>query len=81
MTPKIGDAYDRYMTRVTMARQRGWPEADIIAELKRERSTIRPRAESRYRDLATDRNIYKKREVMRAAQECIDAIDYSDSGE
>lgn len=68
-------SYARYMAKVTMAQGRGYSVEAIIAELQRERSTIQPRCIMKQATLATDRNIYKKREAARAAQECIQAID------
>ncbi len=63
------------MSKVVQARDAGYSDKVIIDELQRERSTIYPRCIMKQAVLATDRNIYKKREAARAAQECIQAID------
>jgi len=67
-------AYDRYKTKVQMARNAGFSDRAIIDELNREMESIKPRCIMKQMTLAQDRNIYKKREVARAAQECINAI-------
>jgi hypothetical protein len=69
------DAYVRYMQRVKFAQSKGYSDSSIIQELTQERTTILPRCVMKQATLAMDRNIYKKREAARAAQECIAAID------
>lgn len=73
--PVIGDAYDRYMARIRKAQNAGYSNFAIIQELQHERATLQPRAMMKAATLAQDRNIYKKREAMRAANECSTAID------
>ena len=75
MTPQIGDAYERYMRKITVARGAGYSDKELVGALLAERLTIMPRAEIKAATLAKDRNPYKAREAMRAARECIDAID------
>lgn len=67
--------YNEYMTKVTLARRAGYSNKVIVEELMRERDSIMPRCVMKQATLATDRNIYKRREVARLAWECIKAID------
>lgn len=75
MTAEQDDIYHRYKTKAWMAKNHGYSSEDIIKEFLNEKESILSKARQRAIILSTDRNIYKKREVMRAANECIEAID------
>jgi hypothetical protein len=63
------------MKKVKEAQAFGYPNEQIIRELQHEHSTLEGRARMIAATLAMDRNIYKKREALRAAEECRRAID------
>lgn len=67
--------YDRYMSKVFIARGMGANENMIIAELLREREVITSRCLSKQAALVNERTPYKAREAKRMADECIAAID------
>lgn len=73
--PVIGDAYERYMKRVKAALEIGLKPYQIIQELKREKASLKGRATVKAATLVTDPNPYKKREAIRAAHECMTAIE------
>ena len=75
MNKSFEETSGRYWKKVLIARAKGYSDKAIVNELQRERFTIMPRCIMKQATLATDRNIYKKREAARAAQECIAAID------
>lgn len=75
MIDKKGDTYQRYLSRVKKAQSLGYSNDLIIGELLRERLSLTGRSQMKAATLATDRNIYKKREALRLAGECRSAID------
>lgn len=72
---KKQSTYDLYMDHVIRARNSGFSPLAITMELEREKEAIRKRCLQKVSLMALDKNPYPRKEVNRAADECLKTID------
>lgn len=72
---KKQSTYDLYMDNVIRASNSGFSPYAIINELSKEKENIRRRCLQKVASMALDKSPYPRREVNRAARECLATID------